>query len=941
MSSLVDYQVLNLLGKGAFACVYRARSNKTGVEVAIKMIDKKLMKAAGMVTRVKKEVEIHSRLKHPSILELYNYFEDSNYVYLVIEMCHNGELQRFLKSNCKVLTEDEARQFMKQIVEGMFYLHSHGILHRDLTLSNLLLSKDNNVKIADFGLATQLTVPDEKHFTMCGTPNYISPEVAMRSAHGLEADVWSLGCMLYTFLVGKPPFDTDAVKSTLNRVILADYEIPVNLSPEAKDLIQCLLRKNPKDRISLKDLVKHPFMTKASIQTSRKISKKSAEMSMDSGQGTMSSRTTSSSSRSKPFPAFPITEISEIEENFQKFTHQVSKNSKGGFRHPPSPPVRLRDSDRESEMLRMKMNHFYGQVMSSDYHTFAENGSKFTNHQFDPSRYTENSQASSSSSWSCGGTSVHSSVNNSKTQPSLNTLSDTNSSHGQINPTKNYLSHSSDLSSEGDSEFSLQNTKRVLSFNSDSKPNSLHDKYKTDSEMCRTQTIEEKFPHLKGLSGSIEFNSTAKSTDSKSVTQNIKSACWDVQSVSEKTVSKGGSIETFVNPVQVERLRPIRQKTKNAVVNILESNEVCLEFFKLKGKEERVVEVFLISSDGQQISIWQPYSGHSIDMSNQFDTDVLLDPPVKTFTYKLLPEKYWKKYQYAARFVDLVRSKTPKVTLYTHRSKCMLMENSPDPDFEAIFYDGAKFTANTKGMKIIETNGTSLSLESTEAELRLSSETQSCLEFVKQCRQQCLELESAITSVQKTGILKDQLFPVIVGRRPNSSDGSESSRTPSTPSDTKNTPTPSEPDASKFNIKSMPMPSFNGTVMSSMSETSSISHNLHNDTISTQASSPDSTSNNNHIKSQVIRQMFVPHVGWAAQHASGEIWVKFNDGSQLSVKSSATTVTYFDIHGKLYKYQKTDLLPETVKSKLEKVPIVLEYLRTKFTHNSHNTRPLK
>ena len=83
-------------------------------------------------------------------------------------------------------------------------------------------------KIADFGLATQLSRPDEKHMTMCGTPNYISPEVATRSSHGLEADVWGLGCLLYTLLVGRPPFDTDAVKSTLTRVVMADYKVSSN-----------------------------------------------------------------------------------------------------------------------------------------------------------------------------------------------------------------------------------------------------------------------------------------------------------------------------------------------------------------------------------------------------------------------------------------------------------------------------------------------------------------------------------------------------------------------------------------------------------------------------------------------------------------------------------------------------------------------------------------
>ncbi|KAJ4437377.1 hypothetical protein ANN_17520 [Periplaneta americana] len=104
-----DYEVLNLLGKGGFASVYRARCLKTGIEVAIKMIDKKLMQAAGMVGRVRQEVAIHSRLKHPSVLELYTFFEDENYVYLVLELCHHGELQRYLKNSAIVLDEEEGK----------------------------------------------------------------------------------------------------------------------------------------------------------------------------------------------------------------------------------------------------------------------------------------------------------------------------------------------------------------------------------------------------------------------------------------------------------------------------------------------------------------------------------------------------------------------------------------------------------------------------------------------------------------------------------------------------------------------------------------------------------------------------------------------------------------------------------------------------------------
>lgn len=190
-----------------------------------------------------------------------------------------------------------ARQFMHQIVKGMLYLHTHGILHRDLTLSNLLLTTNMNIKIADFGLATQLRLPNEKHFTMCGTPNYISPEVATRSAHGLESDVWSLGCMFYAFLMGRPPFDTDTVKHTLSKVVLGEYEMPSHVSLEAQDLIHQLLQKDPKQRPSLSAVLDHPFMTQSLLVRTKELGL-GYESSIDSGIATLSTACTSSASAS-------------------------------------------------------------------------------------------------------------------------------------------------------------------------------------------------------------------------------------------------------------------------------------------------------------------------------------------------------------------------------------------------------------------------------------------------------------------------------------------------------------------------------------------------------------------------------------------------------------------------------------------------------------------
>ncbi|XP_022326348.2 serine/threonine-protein kinase PLK4-like isoform X4 [Crassostrea virginica] len=985
--SIDDYQVLNLLGKGGFACVYRARSNKTGMEVAIKMIDKKLMKAHGMVARVRKEVEIHSRLKHPSILELYNYFEDNNYVYLVLEICMNGELNRYLKANCKVLTEDEAQHFMRQIVEGMLYLHSHGILHRDLTLANLLLTRNMNVKIADFGLATQLTVPDEKHFTMCGTPNYISPEIAMRSAHGLEADVWSLGCMLYTFLVGKPPFDTEAVKSTLNRVIHADFDLPSHLSEDAKNLIKSLLKKNPKERLSLPDILKHPFMT-YDKEAYRKVSKNFGDTSIDSGRDTMATLTTSSSSRMtnnlkpRPFQAFPLeSHISEdAEKVFQNKKYSSEENEVANIfnhraptstaisRHPPSPPVRLRDSERSTERQQFLRSNSQDKGRSMEQYSVERSleeihGAKQSSRpapQFDPAKYQDHrsNTPSNSSGWSCS-LSLHSNDPKTVASPAMHGYSDT-SSHVISKPS------ASDLSSQS-SEFSLYNTKKVLNFESDS----LHEKtrqkegqdHETSSSHCSAKHSYSQRDYVGqfGRSKSVDdfldsdidtnanSNSRSEQLSKAEVTRSVKSSAT---SSSDEGISNKG-IRGTVQPLSAVRLCPIRQKTRNAVVNIMENGEVCLEFVKQKQKVEKVMEVFVISPDGMGIKIYQPNHGKGEPIQDH--PLPLPESPSKQFSFDELPEKYWKKYQYAARFVKLVRSKTPKVTIYTSKAKCMLMENSPNHDFETVFYDGAKFTMNSNNIRIIEKTGTSLVLESEDTRQRLAEETQHLLEYVKQCRQQCLELESVIESVQQRCSTKgQQFFPVIIGRRPNVNlNDSQRSHSTSDPPSSLGMDSVSTP--SSGSGRPPTMSSFDGTVVSTVTEcvdpssASRLTDDSHDQTLRAQQIaerlgniSPTSTLQSERMnnvsptsshssstqlrKSTVLRSVFVKSIGLASQLSNGEIWVKFDDGTQIGVKPTTTTVKYVDSQGKLFRFQRTDILPEAVKIRLGKVPVVLETL---------------
>jgi polo-like kinase 4 len=173
------YQIQEQIGKGGFGVVYRATSQtkgSMGKELAIKMINKQEMRKLKLTKRVANEVEIHWQLRHASILELYNYFEDSEYVYMVMEICENGNLFQFLKEHPRgCLSEPETRGILLQLIYGLQYLHSNGIIHRDLKLSNLLLNSKYELKIADFGLAVKLQDPLGEQKTMCGTPNYISP----------------------------------------------------------------------------------------------------------------------------------------------------------------------------------------------------------------------------------------------------------------------------------------------------------------------------------------------------------------------------------------------------------------------------------------------------------------------------------------------------------------------------------------------------------------------------------------------------------------------------------------------------------------------------------------------------------------------------------------------------------------------------------------------
>ena len=160
----------------------------------------------------------------------------------------------------KAITEPETRYFMRQIVLACQYLHNNKIIHRDLKLGNLFLNDDMELKIGDFGLATKVDFEGERKKTLCGTPNYIAPEVLNKKGHSYEVDVWSLGCILYTLLIGKPPFETSCLKDTYAKIKKNEYTIPPNkISVEAKNLINHLLQADPNLRPTMDQILNDEF----------------------------------------------------------------------------------------------------------------------------------------------------------------------------------------------------------------------------------------------------------------------------------------------------------------------------------------------------------------------------------------------------------------------------------------------------------------------------------------------------------------------------------------------------------------------------------------------------------------------------------------------------------------------------------------------------------
>ncbi|KAJ6569501.1 other/AUR protein kinase [Mycena capillaripes] len=259
--SLLSFDMGRPLGKGKFGRVYMVRTKSAPKYIlALKTLYKSELVHNKVEKQTRREIEIQQNLRHPNVLRLYGFFHDEKRIFLMLEFAGQGELYRQLSKHGS-FSERRSSRYIDQMADALIYLHGKHVIHRDIKPENLLLGINGELKIADFGWSVH--APGLRRMTLCGTLDYLPPEMVEGKEHNEKVDHWALGVLTYEFMIGAPPFeDRASVKNTYRRIARVDLKFPPTISVEAKDIISKLLQYDPGKRVALTEVLRHPWIVK-------------------------------------------------------------------------------------------------------------------------------------------------------------------------------------------------------------------------------------------------------------------------------------------------------------------------------------------------------------------------------------------------------------------------------------------------------------------------------------------------------------------------------------------------------------------------------------------------------------------------------------------------------------------------------------------------------